>query len=127
MQNNASILIGNSFPLSLIRRPVRIEPQTLSALQSATTGKEIVSFWGHTNTLKRVEQFTELDLSPAEARPVLQLQKSGLPSLVGQTFCECWIVSPDYISSFRPAVGAEIPPEKIAGWQILKLTWEISK
>lgn len=124
MQNNSSILIGNSFPLSLIRRPIRIEPQTLEALKISTRDKKIVSFWGHKNTLKRAEQFTGMDLTPSSNRPVIQLQESRLPSLVGQTFCACWILSPDYISSFRPAIGEEVPPEKITGWQILKITWE---
>ena len=124
MQNNASILIGNTFPLTLIRRAVHIGPQTLDALLEATKGKTVVSFWGHANTLKRVEQFTGLSLAPSRERPIIQLQESRLPSMNGQTFCECWVLSPDYISSFRPAMGEEVPPEKISGWQILQLTWE---
>jgi hypothetical protein len=125
MQNSPFILIGNSFPLSLIRRPIRIEPRTREQLLLVAFQKEIISFWGHPNTLRRVEQFTGLSLAPQNERPIIQLDpKSRLPQLYGQTFCECWVLSPDYISSFRPAVGEEVPPEKIAGWQILKLTWE---
>ena len=127
MQNEQHILIGNSFPLSLIRRPVRIEPQTREDLLNAVSGKTIISFWGHANTLKRVEQFTSLSLASSCARPVIRLQKSSLPEIEGQTFCECWILSPDYIDSFRPAVGEEVPPEKIKGWQILRIKWETQK
>jgi len=124
MQNKPSILIGNSFPLSLIRRPVQIEPQTFEALQEAKQNAEIFSFWGHANTLDVAEQFTGISLQPKTKRPALQLQESRLPQLYGQTFCECWVLSPDYIDNFRPAIGEEVPPEKIKDWQILKLTWE---
>ena len=138
MQNNPSILIGNSFPLSLIRRTVRMEPLPLEALQKAASGKTIVSFWGHANTLSIASAYTALDLAPQQPygrlvsrpsarpshRPILSLSSKNLPTLDNQTFRECWIVSPDYVSSFRPAIGEEVPPEKIAGWQILKITWE---
>ena len=124
MQNNPSILIGNSFPLSLIRRPVRIEPQSLNTLLTAAKDKTIASFWGHANTLKYVEHFTGLSLTPNGERPIIQLQESRLPQLYGQTFCECWVLSPDYISPFRPAGSEEVPPSNISGWQILRLIWE---
>lgn len=124
MNSNASILIGNSFPLSLIRRPVHIEPQPLAAMQAAADGAEIHSFWGHENTLAAAEAFCGLDLKPETARPALALRESGLPSLGGQAFRTCWILSPDYAEPFRPAVGEEVAPESIRGWQILKLTWE---
>jgi hypothetical protein len=124
MKNMDSILIGNAFPLSLIRRPVRIEPVSVDELRAAASNTEIVSFWGHANTLAAAEAFSGLPLFPAVERPVIQLQESGLPSMVGQTFCECWIISPDYIGDFRPAVGEEVVSEKIKGWQILKITWE---
>ena len=124
MRNNTSILIGNSFPLSLIRRDVTIEPQPHSALKSALDGKRIVSFWGHTNTLARAEEFAGCGLAPKSERPVLKLNDDHFPTLGNQAFSEVWILSPDYIGHFRPAVGEEVPPEKISGWQILKLTWE---
>lgn len=124
MNNTNSILIGNAFPLSLIRRPVHIAPVSVDELWAAARNTEIISFWGHANTLAAAEAFSGLPLAPAVERPVIQLQESGLPSMVGQTFCECWIISPDYIDGFRPAVGEEVPPERIMGWQILKITWE---
>lgn len=124
MNSNSSILIGNAFPLSLVRRPVRIVPATLEELHAAAKGKEIVSFWGHANTMAQAERFCGLPLAPGNERPTIQLQESGLPSLGGQTFCECWILSPDYIQNLRPAVGEEVPAEQIGGWTVLKITWE---
>ena len=37
------------------------------------------------------------------------------------TFGEVWLLSPNYVASFRPAVGEEVPAEKIARWQVLRL------
>jgi len=124
MNNTNSILVGNAFPLSLIRRPVRIEPVPVGILQATVRDKKIVSFWGHANTLAAAEKFSGLPLAPTVERPAIQLQENGLPSWVGQTFRECWIISPDYIDGFRPAVGEEVASEKIKDWQILKITWE---
>ncbi len=124
MNKTSSILIGNSFPLSLIRRKVSIEPQPLAALRTVLDGRRVVSFWGHANTLARAEEFVGCNLVPASNRPVLKLTHDLLPTLENETFSEVWILSPDYTDHFRPAIGEEVPPEKIAGWQILKLTWE---
>ncbi len=124
MNNKSSILIGNAYPLSLVRRPVRIVPATREELHAAANGKTIASFWGHANTLVEAECFCGLPLAPGNDRPAIRLQESGLPSLGGQTFCECWILSPDYIRNLRPAVGEEVPAEHIGGWTVLKITWE---
>ncbi len=124
MQTSKSILIGNSFPLSLIRRNVTIEMQTLEILREALNGGTVVSFWGHGNTLRVAEKFTGCGLAPSSERPVLTLSAENLPTFGNQTFSEVWIVSPDYIGNFRPGIGDEVPAEKISGWQILKLTWE---
>lgn len=124
MKNESSILIGNTFPLSLVRRPVRIRPAKLGELQQAAAGKRAASFWGHENTRAQAEAVAGLPLAPHVERPAIQLQESGLPSLNGQTFCECWILSPDYAENFRPATGGEVSPEQIRTWQVLKITWE---
>lgn len=99
-------------------------PESLSELQSAALGAEVLSFWGHANTLALGETFCGLPLLPETERPVIRLSEDFLPMLNGHVFRECWIVSPDYVASFRPAVNEEVPAEKIAGWQILKITWE---
>ena len=124
MQNEHAILIGNSFPLSLIRRSIRMEPQPISVLQMALAGKRVVSFWGHANTLHRAEEFAGCGLAPESERPILQLNDDLFPTLGTEVFSKVWILSPDYTGRFRPAVGEEVPPEKIEGWQILKITWE---
>ena len=118
------LLIGNSFPLTLIRRSVNISPRPLSDLMEALGNADGVdSFWGHENTLSAVNGLLGIDLTPRESRPALSLDPSGLPGLYGKSYSECWIVSPDYIPGFRPAIGAEVGSDKITGWQILKMEW----
>ena len=63
------------------------------------------------------------DLSPAEERPVLTLSPEALPALGDEVFRECWILSPDFRRSFRPAVGDELKPDEICSWQCLHLVW----
>ena len=120
---SSSILVGNSFPLSLVRRAVLLRPVELSEFQRACVGRRVVSFWGHANTLSLASRFAGCDLSPLCARPVIRCSEAGYPCLDGEEFRECWVLSPDYIMDFRPAVGEELPADKIAGWQILHLTW----
>ena len=121
MIETKKILIGNSFPLSLIRRPVQITPSSLDDLKLELSAGDVVSFWGHRNTLAAAEKLIGYDLTPQEERPVVRLTENALPELEGTEFSECWIVSPNYSSDFRPAIGEEIPPEKIASWQCLKI------
>ncbi len=121
------ILIGNSFPLSLIRTKVVIEPQPLTALQAALAGKHIYSFWGHPNTLAAANQVVGTDLTPIKERPALQMTSQGMPVLDGQTFDECWVLSPDYGSNSRPPIGEELDVSRISGWCVLKLTWSSSQ
>ncbi len=118
-----SILIGNSFPLSLIRRKVEIIPADLADLQKLVKQCRVVSFWGHANTMAAAGMVLGADLTPPEPRPVLTLNDELLPQLAGQTFTECYIVSPEYRQNFRPAIGEEVAVEKISGWQILKIIW----
>lgn len=124
MKTTDSILIGNAFSLTLVRRAVRIEPVAPDALHKAARGKAVVSFWGHTNTLAAAEAFSGLPLRPSIQRPALALSVDGLPQLDGHTFSECWIVSPDYAVGYRPDPGAEVPAENITSWRILRITWE---
>lgn len=115
------ILVGNSFPLSLIRRRVTIEPRGIADLLRRLRGKDIVSFWGHRNTLAAINGQLGVDLTPAVERPALSLSAEKLPMYAGEVFTECWVLSPDYKSGFRPAVGEEVAPELILGWQCLHL------
>ena len=118
-----AVLIGNSFPLSLIRRAVKIEPCPLSELTTLLVNAKIVSFWGHSNTLAAVNALLGYDLTPKEQRPVVRLSEENLPQYVDCDFTECWVLSPDYYANFRPAIGEDVPPEKIKSWQCLKITF----
>lgn len=118
------LLIGNSFPLSLIRRAVRIEPRTVERLRSALDGAEVHSFWGHANTASLAEEMLGVTLFRGTERPALTLSEARKPVLDGVEFTECWVLSPDYQPGFRPKIGEEVPAEQILGWQNLQLTWE---
>ena len=117
------ILIGNSFPLSLIRRRVVIVPCGLEELRRLLAEREIVSFWGHRNTLEAVKQCLGYDLTPRVDRPALTLSAAGLPVYEGEVFGDCWVLSPDYREGFRPAIGVEVTPGEILDWQCLHLTF----
>ena len=115
------ILIGNSFPLSLIRNDVVISPCPLETLLSVLENAETVSFWGHRNTLTAVNQLLNHDLTPKTERPALVLSPNRKPMLDGEEFSECWILSPDYRENFRPAIGVEVTADSICNWQCLKI------
>ena len=120
------ILLGNAFPLALIRRKVVIEPKAVEDLKRvlADCDNEVISFWGHNNTLHQVCDILNYDIKPKYDRPAVELNDANLPELEGTIFTECWIISPDYVSGLRPQIGEEIPSSKIIGWHILKITWK---
>ena len=120
----ADILIGNSFPLSLIRRPVSIEPFPVEKLRSQLGDSMLHSFWGHGNSLRAASLWLGADLAPQTERPVVVLSDEGLPQLDSLVFKECFVLSPDYRPGFRPAVGAEVASEDIITWTVLKITWK---
>ena len=103
-----SMLIGNTFPLTLMRRRLTVDVVPLEELRRAAAGRRIVSFWGHANTLRAASAAVGFDLSPAEERPVLTLSPEAFPSLGGD----------------RPSVGDELKPEEICSWQCLHLVWQ---
>jgi hypothetical protein len=119
------ILIGNSFPLSLIRTKVVIDPCPVDILRQELAHRPIHSFWGHRNTLTAANQLTGADLTPATERPALKLSPDFRPVLNELSFTECWVLSPDYTPGFRPPVNEEVPPEKINGWQVLRMVWNV--
>lgn len=122
--NMKRILTGNSFPLSLIRRKVSIEPETLQHFQETLAQSCWESYWGHKNTLAAVKQFCGTDLTPKVERPALELDSNGYPCLYGQTYKECWVISPDYEPGFRPALNIEVDADQIRSWQVLLIHWE---
>lgn len=125
MSAHKRILVGNSFPLSLVRQPLSIWPRTAeewSKTLAAANG--VASFWGHSNTLQAASQWAGIDLTAPSPRPALVLDPDGYPSLDGESFSNCWVLSPDYAPGFRPQEGQVVPPEAILGWQALEIIWE---
>ena len=122
--DTSPILIGNSFPLSLIRRNVRIEPVGRDELLATIKGRQIASFWGHSNTLAAANDWLGVDLTPKTERPALHLSDNKLPQLDGMEYQACFILSPNYRPGFRPAIGAEVDAADILGWQVLKIIWD---
>jgi hypothetical protein len=122
--SDGSVLLGNTFSLSLVRRPVRIEPVGLEELKGVLSVRPVRSFWGHSNTVHVANALLGVDVKPRTERPALTLNADGLPVLEGEVFSECYILSPDYRPGFRPAMGAEVYPEDITGWQVLRIEWD---
>ena len=121
---DVSVLIGNTFSLSLIRRAVRIRPMGLETLRGALATRPVRSFWGHPNTVHVANALLGIDVTPHTERPALTLTADGLPVLEGEVFSECYVLSPDYRPGFRPALCAEVYPGDITGWQVLRIEWE---
>lgn len=114
-------------PLSLVRRRVVIQPESPGALRAALGSRSVYSYWGHPATLRTVNDWLGVDLTPRTDRPALACDaKTGRPVLDGLVFSECWVVSPDYEPGVRPAMGAIAPSEKIKGWQVLRMQWSES-
>ena len=96
---------------------------TLEELVALLQNRPVASFWGHTSTIHAANAILGIDVTPATARPPIQLSPDGLPSLDGIVFTECFALSPDYVPGFRPAIGEEVPAGKITGWQVLRILW----
>jgi hypothetical protein len=122
--NAARTLIGNAFPLSLVRRKVVITPEREETLRTLLGVSRPASFWGHAITLQAASARVGADLTPGSERPALQLNAEHLPCLDGIAFTECWILSPEFDAGFRPAIGEEVPAERIRAWQVLKIVFE---
>lgn len=120
----AAALIGNAFPLSLVRgHHVVIDELPMAELRSILASSEVVSFWGHENTRPVAEAVVGVSLKPARDRPAMMLDDEGYPTLDGRRFRICYVLSPDYAPGCRPAIGAEVAPEDIRAWHALRLEW----
>ena len=123
---DGAVLIGNSFPMVLIRRRVTIAPVSEKEVrQRLLSAGKVVSFWGHLNTLSAAEAFLGIQLKPPQERPAITLDEEKLTVLDGERFIECFVLSPDYRTGFRPAVGQEVTQDNISGWHCLKIQWEV--
>ena len=118
------VLIGNAFPLSLVRKgTVAMACRPVEELRRLAQASVVVSYWGHENTRRLAEDLLGVSLKPRTARPALRLAPDGRPLLDGETFETCWVLSPDYKTGRRPAVGEEVGPDEIAGWQVVRISW----
>ena len=124
MRARHPILLGSTYPLTLIRRKVTIEPAELESLRHALKEQPFASFWGHPNTLPVANALLGVDVTPQSERPVLTLTAEKLPTLDGLVFDVCYILSPDYAPGFRPQPGEEVTADKIVGWQVLRMSWD---
>lgn len=99
-------------------------PYDLGLLREALSMRPVRSFWGHRDTVQAASRLLGVRVDPASERPVITLTDDGYPMLEGEVFKECFVLSPDYRAGFRPAVGSEVSPEDIRGWQVLRIVWE---
>ena len=117
------VLVGNSFPLSLIRRKVVIEEATMEEFKALCKEGTLHSFWGHENTRSAAEEVLGVSVKPKTERPAVTLTPEGLPTLDGEVFRVCYVLSPNYKDTFRPKIGEEVSSEQIASWHLLKMIW----
>lgn len=122
-QSLPAILIGNSFPFSLVRRDADIRMIDPSVLRALLARSPVVSFWGHENSRAAAEAFLGVGLKPSTPRPAVLLTPDNLPTLDGLVFRTCYVCSPEYVPGYRPAVGEETPSSAIRGWQTLRIDW----
>lgn len=122
-QVRKKVLTGNSFPMNLIRRTLQIRIISLDEYRDVLATTEWKSYWGHTNTLQVVKSVCGYDLTPFSERPALTLDSEGYPALDGESYRECYVLSPEYEDGYRPALNAEVPLEKIRNWHVLHMIW----
>ena len=123
LSEQSPILLGSTFSMALIQREVHIVPSDIASLRSIIAQSGFASFWGHTNTLAAANELLGTDINPATLRPAVSVSPEGYPMLDDQVFTECWILTPSYEPGFRPAIGQEVQPEQITGWNVLQMKW----
>ena len=112
------VILGNTFPLTLVRRQVSIKPISLAEAK-ALLEDGFVSFWGHSNTAAVAKAQLGFEVSPETERPALVLDENGLPGIGGVHSDKVLVLSPSYRPGFRPAIGVEVGPDDIVGWEPL--------
>lgn len=124
------MLIGNTYPASLIRRDTLFRPISLNdAQQFVRIAQEIgegpISYWGHSNTVALASGMLGVDLTPREERPTITLDNEAFPTLYGKAHQMVLVVSadirPDHIKPRSDK--SEYKPEDIAGWRYLLVTF----
>lgn len=121
-RNLTSVLVGNTFPVTLIRRKCTITPIPPAKLASIVQEADFVeSFWGHANTLAVASEKLGRDITPETERPVLTLSVVARLPKLRREYGTVYILNPDYAESYRPAIGEEVTQDKIIGWCALEV------
>lgn len=124
------VLIGNSFPQSLIRKTVVTRPIFLSDAKELLKGG-FDSFWGHTNTIRAASEILGVDVTPKSKylqpdgtyRPAVELDDDLNPYFDGKSYTSIILLSPEYERGYRPKIGEEVSADKIVAWQTLLMTF----
>ena len=119
-----AFLIGNAFPMTLVRREMAVAPMDIRDFREYLTDVELVSFWGHENTLDAASEFVGRDLTPNGKRPVVTLNADGFPTLHGREFREVFIISPNYDRAVRPGLEKEVSLAGIVDWTVLAMRFK---
>ena len=83
------VLIGNSFPFSLIRcNRLIVEQKPISELKDAVSVTEVASFWGHENTRTAAESVLGISLATHGERPAVTLSVCRASSPRRRGVCE---------------------------------------
>ena len=118
------ILIGNTWPTTLIRRSVRIDVISIGVLKEHIRwADEVYSFWGHQNTIAVANKLLGIDVTPKKERPAISLTSQNLPIFEDEVFWQVFLLNPDYRPGFRPQIGQEVGEADITGWACLKVTY----
>ena len=108
--------------MGLVRRPARLTPLGKEDLLVLLKDKEVVSFWGHQNTVALASAYLGREI-PCR-RVALGLSRDLFPSIDGETFQEVILLTPEYREGFRPQIGVEPTPEDILRWGALRISFE---
>lgn len=122
--NPNALLVGNTFPMTLIDRVVTINPIGIEeARQELTLAVDLGllrSFWGHQNTLETAIRMLGCPaLRPRNDRIPIILNDERYPGVDGVFAENVLVLSPRYPNGFRPSIGVEVTEHEILGWQAL--------
>lgn len=75
------ILVGSTFPLCLIYRPVTITFEKVEAVRKLPHRKPIISFWSHQSSIPLANKSSDVDVNPSTSKRALQLTSENFPIL----------------------------------------------
>lgn len=118
------ILIGNTFPIAMVKRNVKIYPITLKSLRNEiVNSKKVYTYWGHENTRNIAQKILGIEFPKDDFRKPLSLSAEGYPLWGNIEFKKCYILSPNYRDGFRPSINREVTLDEILSWKALEMEW----